>query len=87
MRGSRGVTGEPDPLPLQNYKAIGFLRKTGPDQISIGCLGISVLRRTILTSHIKAVLHFLTRQERQWTINQKPVHGLGLSLKMFSVIT
>ena len=34
MRGPRGGTGGPDPLPLKNHKNIGFLSNTGPDPLN-----------------------------------------------------
>ena len=34
MRGPRGGTGGPDPLPLKKHKNIGFLSNTGPDPLN-----------------------------------------------------
>ena len=39
-RGGVGGTGDPDPPPLENYKNIGFLSKTGQDPLKITKLPI-----------------------------------------------
>ena len=73
MRGSKGVKGGPDPTPLKNHKAIGFLSNTGTDTLK----NYKATKPVLNVGPSSALPHHQLKNIccQNWTLSEKTLFG------------